>query len=166
MIKGNLPRGCSTGGLKRFKLPLEAGLMKGVCAGVTEPDEDGTHLFRVGPLRVHPPTGRGLGKVSSLCFTFRYWPRCWGKSLGLVRSEAAPGQVVRILLPRATWHYLGPQTSRISGPVVKRTKRAPCGSCRMLESSAHLACNLSDTVLANRSLSLVSIFSYIPLLFI
>lgn len=35
VIKGNLLSGCSTGGLKRFKLPLEAGLMKGVCAGVT-----------------------------------------------------------------------------------------------------------------------------------
>lgn len=46
--------------------------MKGVCAGVTETDEDRTHLFRVGPLRVHSPTGRGLGQVSSLCFTFRY----------------------------------------------------------------------------------------------
>lgn len=35
--------------------------MKGVCAGVTEADTDRTHLFRAGPLRVHP-TGIGLGK--------------------------------------------------------------------------------------------------------
>lgn len=48
--------GCSTGGLKRFKLPLEAGLMKGVCAGVTYTDKDG-----VGVAQSTPKCG-GLGK--------------------------------------------------------------------------------------------------------
>lgn len=38
-----------TGDFKRFKLPAEAGLMKGVCAGVTWAEEDGT-VIRVGPL--------------------------------------------------------------------------------------------------------------------
>ena len=49
MIKGNLLSGCLTGGLKRFKLLPEAGLMKGVCAGVTWVEED-RHSYQLGPL--------------------------------------------------------------------------------------------------------------------
>lgn len=127
MIKGNLPSGCSTGGLKRFKLPLEAGLMKGVCAGVTKADEDRTHFFRVGPPGVHP-TGRGLGECLLGGSPFVTDPDAEANTWAVSGLRAAAGQVLRTLLPHATWYSLGPQTSHVSGPVLKRTNKALFGS--------------------------------------
>lgn len=65
--------GCSTGGLKRFKLPLEAGLMKGVCAGVTYTDKDGVGAAQ------STPRGGGFSKYLA-----------WG-SLSITDSDAEAG---------------------------------------------------------------------------
>ena len=104
MIKGNLPSGCSTGGLKRFKLPLDAGLMKGVCAGVTGADVDRTHLFRAGPLRLHPTVE--VWKCLLCGSPFVTDPDAEAEARAAVGLRAAPGQILRILLPHATRYHL------------------------------------------------------------
>lgn len=54
--------------------------MQSICAGVTWVDEDRTHL-----IRTH--TERWGGWASFFPgFTFLYWPGCWGKSLGSLRT--------------------------------------------------------------------------------
>lgn len=130
-----------TGGLKRFKLPPEAGLLKGVCAGVTWAEEDRTQLSGWGLSE-----GPWRGWTSVLAgFTFITDLDAEAKACAALEQWEAPGRGIGD--SASFGHVVPPRTTdqSMSGLLLMRPQRALYDGFRMSKGSAQVGLNLVDS---------------------